>query len=448
VLIATLAATITAAMQSTVKAGLAPSISVAVVRSGRLTYSNAVGFSDVASHTRATPLTLYRIGSITKLFTAVSVMQLVQEHKISLDEHLARFEPGFPNANEITIAEMLMHRSGIPNYLDQSISDGDVFRPTTPQAIVASVAKLQPLSKPGTSYSYSNTNYVLLGLIVESVSGMSLPAYYTTHIFRPAGMYDTYVGSAPKGAALAIGYAANSHSTEDPGNPTWYFGCGDILSTAQDLARFDIALMHDRLLSRSTLKAMIAGAMPTGEGHIGYGYGVMTFPFGSTMLEGHHGGMPGFESDDEMILRDDFAVVALGNSFGFPTRAILNSALSYAYPVDFARLVAETTPAPVPTEDPQLTTRFTEFLAAITSGKMPSGLDTAMATAFTPAAVNQLQQFYSTYGAFQSLQYVGQDSVQTYRRYHYTAVFAKGKLPVMFVLDAHGSIAGFFNESQ
>ena len=176
------------------------SASIAIVRGGRIVYASATGERDLANDLPATPQTIYHIGSITKLFTAVSVMQLVEAGRISLDDKLSRFFPTFPNGANISIRELLMHRSGIPNYLDSAVADAAVLKPTTPQAIVAWAASQPPSFAPGTAYAYSNTNYVLLGLIVEQVAKMPLRAYYAQHIFAPAGMTQTYVGTAPAGA--------------------------------------------------------------------------------------------------------------------------------------------------------------------------------------------------------------------------------------------------------
>ncbi|MHB8462831.1 MAG: serine hydrolase domain-containing protein, partial [Vulcanimicrobiaceae bacterium] len=236
-----------------------PSVSVAVVEHRHIVYVSAAGSARLNPQRAATPETLYHIGSITKLFTAVSIMQLIRERKLGINDSLSAFYPSIPNAKEITIRELLMHRSGIPNYLDTAIATGDVLHPTSPDAILSEVAKEKPDSLPDKQFEYSNTNYVILGQIIERVSGMPLASYYAAHIFVPAGMHMTYVGSAPKDAQSAVGYfLSNSRHVQNPGDPSWYYGCGDILSTASDLARFDIALMNGTLLDAATLREMIA----------------------------------------------------------------------------------------------------------------------------------------------------------------------------------------------
>lgn len=434
-------------MSTVVSTRKAPSVSAALVERNRIVFTDSIGWANIKTHQRATPDTLYHVGSITKMFTAVAIMQLVESGRLSLGTTLNRFYPNFPNAAKITIREMLMHRSGIPNYLDAAISDGRVMHPITPQGIVALVARMQPESRPGTAYAYSNSNYVLLGLIVERISGLPLRVYYARHIFEPAGMRTTYAGVAPPSIRLAAGYdLGETTAAQNPGDASWYYGCGDVLSTAGDLARFDIALMQGRLIRPHSLSEMSSLALPT-SGVAGYGLGLMTFYFGHDLIEGHHGGLPGFESDDEMIVRDGFGIIALGNDFGFPTRSVLDAAYQSIYPRDYAMLVArrEAIVAKEQKQDTPLTARFTAFLQDILQGHAPNEhLDAEMASTFTPAFVVQLQQSYAAYGAFRHLTFTGQDHVDQYNRYYYTAVFARGSRSLMFVTNSAGAIAGFF----
>lgn len=444
-----LAGIVAAVMSSLIATHGAPSVSVAVVRHDRIVFDSTMGLSNIATGERASPQTLYRIGSITKVFTAISVMQLVEQGRLSLHESLATFEPTFPNAAKITIRDLLMHRSGIPDYLDAAISSGQVMRPTAPGEIVELVSRLKPQSQPGTAYSYSNANYVLLGVIVQRVSGLSLAAYYARYIFAPAGMRATYAGKAPQSREVATGYNLERGTMpQNPGDITWYFGCGDIYSTASDLAHFDIALMEGRLVRASTLRAMAAAAMPTGQAGQDYGLGLMTFPFGQALIEGHHGGLPGFESDDEMIVRDGFAVIALGNDYHFPTRAILDATLRDLYPIDFAAVVAAQRAATARerTNAASVTARFTAFFEDILHGRVPTeNLDAAMESALTPAAVARMAHAYAQYGGFKQLDFTGQDTAGPYTRYHYNAVFTHASEPETFVLDQNGAIAGFFS---
>lgn len=429
----------------------APGFAVAVLRNGRIVERFAAGDADVARSLRVTPQTIFHIGSITKMFTATAVMQLVQSGKIDLHASVTRYLPQFVGWKKVTIAELLMHRSGLPNYLDAALATGRTATPTTPQAILTAMAAKSLDFAPGAHFEYSNTNYVALGLIVASISGESLAAYERRAIFIPAKMHATFVGAAPAGRPLALGYKARDTATiANPGDPSWYYACGDILSTVGDLARFDRALMNGTLLSPATFAEMAKVARPaTGFGDAGYGYGVMTLAFGDRTLVGHHGGLPGFEADNEMIPRDGFAVIALGNAFDFATSGPENLVFEQYYPKQFAALVVAAHNAsakPVRDPNPALTRRFAAFLRGFLAGKqVDPHLTPQMAAALTPSAIAQNDgQLFARLGALRRLTFRDRFIGDGYHDYDYLATFADGYLNLRFVLDRNGALAGFF----
>ncbi len=428
----------------------APGFAVAVLRNGRIVERFAAGEADLARRQPVTSQTIFHIGSITKMFTATAVMQLVQSGKIDLHASVTRYLPQFVAWKNISIAELLMHRSGIPNYLDAALAQGRVAQPTTPQAILAAMAA-KPLDfSPGAHFEYSNTNYVALGLIVAKVSGESLAAYERRAIFIPANMHATFVGSAPAGRSLALGYKTREGATvANPGDPSWYYACGDILSTVGDLARFDRALMDGRLLAPATFAEMAKVARPaSGFGNARYGYGVMTFAFGNRTLVGHHGGLPGFEGDNEMIPRDGFAVVALGNAFDFATSGPDNLVFEHYYPKQFAALVVaahDASEKAIPDPNPALTRRFAAFVRGLLAGKQSDAhLTPQMAAALTPTAIAQIDaQVFTRLGALRRLTFRDRAVIDGYRAYDYLASFANGHLDLRFTLDRSGALAGF-----
>jgi len=426
-------------------------VAYALVSNGKLLGSGFAGVGDLSTGAPVTAGTLFRIGSATKMFTALAIAQLVERGRLSLDDRLAKFRPDFPNAASITIADLLMHRSGVPDYLAAAIAEGRFESSTTPVQIIDEAAKVAAESAPGTRFSYSNTNYVLLGLIVERISGIPLHAYYEKYIFQPSGMSETVAGSVPSKRPVATGYnfSDDKAAPQSPGDISWYYGCGDVSSTAGDMARFDIALMDGRIVRAATLTAMTTPASPSdafGRGDR-YGLGFMIIPFGDLLLVGHHGGLPGFEADDEMILKDRFAVVALGNDFNFPTGVLVNAALKTAYPVQAAEAAAqaasETAAAAVKVAP--LTNRFTTFFTSLLAAKVPADEMTGtFKAAMTSATLGEIRAMFAANGAFERLQFVSEDETGGYHRYHYAAVFSSGTQPVTFVLDSSGAVAGFF----
>jgi D-alanyl-D-alanine carboxypeptidase len=426
-------------------------VAYALVSNGKLLGSGFAGVRDLSTGAPVTAGTLFRIGSATKMFTALAIAQLVERGRLSLDDRLAAFRPDFPNAASITIRELLMHRSGIADYAGAALADGRFESPTTPKQIIDEAAKVAPESAPGTRFSYSNTNYVLLGLIVERISGIPLHAYYEKYIFRPAGMSETSAGTVPPARPVATGYMLSNDraAPQSPGDISWYYGCGDVFSTAEDMARFDIALMDGRIVRPATLSAMTAPASSNdafGRGDH-YGLGFMIRPFGDLLLVGHHGGVPGFEADDEMILKDRFAVVALGNDFNFPTGVLVNAALKAAYPAQAATAAAQAASetAAAAAKAAPLANRFATFFTSLLVAKVPADKMTdAFKAAMTPATLGELRAMFAADGTFERLRFLSDDETGGYHRYRYTAVFSAGTQPVTFVLDSTGAIAGFF----
>ena len=453
VLLAATLLPLTSSLQALQPQAHAPGFAVAVMRDGRIVERFAAGDADVAASRPVTSQTIFHIGSITKMFTATSVMQLVQEGKIDLQAPVTRYLPQFAAWRSITIAQLLMHRSGIPNYLDAALASGRAAKPTTPQAILRAMAA-QPLDfSPGAHFEYSNTNYVALGLVVERVTGESLAAYERHAIFGPAKMRSTFVGVAPAGRRVAVGYTARGTAAiANPGDPSWYFACGDILSTVGDLARFDRALMDGTLLAPAAFAEMVKVARP--EAWLGgarYGYGVMTWRFGDRTIVGHPGGLPGFEADDEMIPHDRFAVIALGNASDFATSGPNNIALERYYPKQFAALVVAAHRAsakPVPDPNPALTQRFSAFVRGLIAGKqVDSHLKPQMAAALTPRAIAAIdKQLFAGLGPLRRLTFRDRFIGDGYYNYEYLASFGNGYLRLRFVLDRNGALAGFFKQ--
>ena len=254
----------------------------------------AGGQADPAARRRMTPRTPFRIASVAKTMTAVVVMQLVEEGRLSLSDTLERLDgvipvdrlhvlDGISYGRQITVEELLRQRSGLPDYFfDGEWHDGgtdylrDVFANPTrvrpPVEIVQWVIDhLQPIAVPGTTYHYADTNYLLLGLIIENIERKPLPQVYRDRLFSPLGMRDAYLEfyePTPHGAHPAHMFLAGA---DIAGISLGEWGGGGIVATAKDLDRFFAALAEGRLFhSRSTLDPMI----PDDEVEPGYGYGL------------------------------------------------------------------------------------------------------------------------------------------------------------------------------
>ena len=259
-------------------AGDVPGASLLVLRDGHPVIQRGYGLADLENGTAATPATNYRLASITKQFTAASILLLVQDGAIGLDDKIRAWLPALPAATDgMTIRHLLTHTSGLIDYEDV-IPGG-----TTGQLRDADVLSLlatqdRTYFAPGTSYRYSNSGYALLALIVERVSGKSFQAFLHERIFQPLGMQHTLAYVREEGAAVAdraYGYSEidGRWQRTDQSLTSAVLGDGGIYSSIDDLARWDAALHDDRLLSDASRELAFTAHTATDDPDVAYGFG-------------------------------------------------------------------------------------------------------------------------------------------------------------------------------
>jgi CubicO group peptidase (beta-lactamase class C family) len=258
--------------------------SLTLAKDGNVLYTRAIGFSHIDG-TEKKPLSAasrFRIGSITKMFTSVMILQLVEEGKLKLNDTLDKFFPQIPNAPKITIAHLLAHRSGLPNPRPASKKDA-----ITKDERLALISKGTPAFEPGTKHSYSNTGFFILGLIVEKVTAKPYEDALKERITFKIGLKDTY---APDGdidvnnnESLAYTHFGGKWKPVREMHSSILFGGGQIVSTPNDLAKFIHALFGLKLISRETLDQM--KTMRDGDG-----FGMTTFTFAGKTFYGESGG--------------------------------------------------------------------------------------------------------------------------------------------------------------
>ncbi|WP_207632680.1 serine hydrolase domain-containing protein [Foetidibacter luteolus] len=258
--------------------------SIAIARDGKVLYTRSFGYGRV-TETVKEPLkvdTRYRISSITKMYTAVMIFQLVEEGKLSLNDTLDKFFSQIPNAHKITIAQILSHRSGIPNVAP----DGSGMQPRTQAERVAEIAKGQPDFEPDARHLYSNSGYVLLGYIVEKVAGKSYQEVLKDRITSRLGLQNTYLGTGNTNVArnesLSYRYLGEWKEAKEP-DFSITAGAGAIVSTPADMVKFIQGLFDLKLVSQSSLRLMTT--LRDGEG-----MGMESFTFDGKILYGHTGG--------------------------------------------------------------------------------------------------------------------------------------------------------------
>lgn len=265
-----LASRLDESISAALAASRAPSVSVAVVENGRLSYAKAFGKADIAAGRDATVNTRYAIGSVSKQFTAAALLLLQEQGKLSLDDKVAKYFPDLTRASEISIRHLLSHTSGYEDYAPQDYIIPEWTRPTTTAQILERWAR-KPLNyDPGTKWQYSNTGYVLAAAIFEKATGRPLVAFLREKIFDPLGM--TAAGDcdvrSPEDASAYTRFALGPPRPVAREGSGWYLGAGELCMTPSDLARWDIAFIEKRILSAKsydelTREVKLANGQPT-----------------------------------------------------------------------------------------------------------------------------------------------------------------------------------------
>jgi CubicO group peptidase (beta-lactamase class C family) len=296
-----------------------PSASVAVVKGGKLVYTQAYGLAHLDPNVKATPEMRYSIGSISKQFTAAAILLLQEQGKLSLDDAVGKYLPGqsLTRGDEVTIREILSHTSGYQDYWPEDYLMTPMMKPESAQQIIDTWAK-KPLDfEPGTKWQYSNTNYVIAGLIVEKVSGQKLFDFLGEHIFHPLGMKSAWNSDETKlttpDATPYIRYALGPLRLAPKEGRGWMFAAGELAMTAHDLALWDESLIAETVLKPESYKQMFTEVKLKDGSGTHYGLGVeVTEHDGHRSIE-HSGEVTGFVSDSEVLVDDGVAVVVLTN---------------------------------------------------------------------------------------------------------------------------------------
>lgn len=303
--------------------------------------SNEFGFNDLEKKKIILKNAQFRIASITKPFTATAIMQLIEKGKLSLTDTIDQFFPNLANASKITVYQLLSHTSGIPNWFEaQMPKDEPVDFPMckNPHIFIERMG-INSLFEPGTHYAYSNTGYVLLGEIIEIVSGQSYFDYLKAHILLPAKMRDTEMEYVEHPSPHWVkGYAYNPELSDPFTKPAFYhmpFSAGGLRSSTSDLMKFMEALQTEKLISKESFEKMTSYATlkngqpvyenifsPTGQKPLfpsnikkcGYGLGFQIIENFGTKVISHGGDIAGFNAVLMFIPKSNTKMVILSNT--------------------------------------------------------------------------------------------------------------------------------------
>jgi len=317
----TMLAAIDSLVNAPIKAGRLAGGSVAVIRGRDTLVLKGYGYADLEHDVATPPNASYEIGSVTKQFTSVAIMQLVQEGKIDLDAEVTRYLPDYQTqGHRITVRRLLDHTSGI-----KGITEIPEFRTISlsnvPRDSLVRVVQTKPFDfPPGEQQTYNNSGYFLAGLLIEKVSGMSYADYVAKRLFAPAGMTRSYYCSE---RTIRKGHA-HGYDTDSTGlvikgfvNHRWPYAAGSLCSTAGDLAAWNQALhKSDRILNRTSYRDLVGPAALNDGTKLRYGLGFALVDLAGRPAISHGGDINGFASFAAYWPEQDLTVVVLLNSQG------------------------------------------------------------------------------------------------------------------------------------
>ncbi len=287
-----------------------------VVKNGAPIYRKAFGMADLEHTIQMTPEHVFGIGSMTKQFTAVAILMLVEQGSLSLEDSITKFLTDYPaKGNAITIHHLLTHTSGVKSYTElekwRKIWRNDL---TTQEMI--DVFKDEPMDfAPGDAWHYSNSGYFLLGVIIEKVAGMNYGEFVEKRIFEPLGMKNTYYGSRSRIIPnRAMGYQrGREYRNAEYLSHTQPFSAGAIMSTVDDLWKWQAAVQNNILVKSETIaKAFTNHPLKNGKPTY-YGYGWMLDEINGSLTREHSGGIFGYSSNAIHLPKEDVYVVVLSN---------------------------------------------------------------------------------------------------------------------------------------
>lgn len=294
-----------------------PGATVIVSQRGAILFRKAYGLANTKENLALRPELSLRTGSLTKQFTAAAIMLLAEQGKLSVLDEIVKYFPEYPeHARRVTIEHLLTHTSGIRNYTefpqfgavlakDVSVDEGIAFFKDAPLQF-----------EPGTRFSYSNSNYFLLGAIIEKVSGMRYPDFMQQQIFQPLQMHSTFVETAQSPIAPVFGYTQDRKGIAAVSyySMNWPFAAGALRTNVDDLVRWNVAITKGMLLRRESWDQMATEHTLNGGRRTGYGYGWFLRKLSGSFAQQHGGDIGGFSADTWRFPKEELFIAVLTNN--------------------------------------------------------------------------------------------------------------------------------------
>ncbi len=416
-----------------------PGLSLAVTINSELIFTKGYGLASVELKSPALAESVYEVASITKQFTAVAILELARAHKLTLDDTLGHLLPGGPDFwNHITVRNLLTHTSGIPDFDDGNVFD--VRRDYSEDELVHLAAGLPLKFATGSRWSYSNTGYVLLGIIVHRVSGKAYGDFLREGIFSPLHMVNTRVNSESD----IIPFRADGYRLEDGVLKNQEFlasglrglGDGGIVSTVVDMAKWDAGLQSGALLPPEVWQEVFTPVALNSGKTFPYGFGWFIREQGGHPYYEHSGNLQGFASHFLRFPRERVSVVVLANLSQADAFEIAHGVASLIRPD-----LKPSADAPIEDHEPAVTARFREVLGGLRAGKL---LEKAFTddgrNAYNADVLRDIQANLAKLPPFGELVLIGRLDVGDDVEYRYWVQVGAQKWLLEAALDADGKI--------
>ncbi len=365
-----------------------PSASIAIVKDGQVVYVKAYGDAKLEPKTVASPEMRYSIGSISKQFTATAILMLQEQGKLSLDDKVAKFVPDLTRARDVSIRQLLSHTSGYQDYWPQDYVMPMMLEPVTAQKIMDRWAKIPLDFEPGTRWQYSNTNFVIAGVIAEKASGIPLLKFLSEKIFMPLGMKSVAnIDEARLPETDPIGYLRYALGPLRPApkeGKGWLFAAGELAMPASDLAKWDISIIEQKLMKPASYREFEKEMQLNNGVGTRYGLGVSVNFDGVHRSISHGGEVSGFTAQNTVFPEDRAAIVVLTNQDAAGASG---------------QIVGGIAPLLLTVDDPQMTEKLEQakkIFADLQQGKVDRSLFTDNANAYFSEAA--LKDFASGLG--------------------------------------------------
>lgn len=422
-----------------------PGAAVAVVRAGKLVKLGNYGCQDREKQIPVGEQTIFRIASVSKQFTAVGVMMLVEAGRVRIEDPVGRHLPESPATWEnITVRHLLEQTSGLADFINEP--KVNMTKDITDAELMKDVAGRPLKFAPGDSWMYSNTNYLLLAMIIERVTGQWYGDFLAERIFRPLGMTRTVIlRTRDVTPGRAVGYQLTSNAITASQTvlapAVAGYGGGGIESTALDLVKWDLALSTETLVKRATLERMwTAGRLNNDTVHT-YGFGWRVEEIAKHRRVSHGGKWVGVTSHIDRYRDDELTVIVLTNQRE-ATPAKMARAIAATYIPD----LAQKTYAPIQDREPETTKRLEGVVRRAAEGTLKAEEFTETTWPHLEKHAEQMKRDFAQFGALQKLILVERTEQEGLPSYRYQARFARTTMRLHFVLSTDGRIVTMMPE--